>query len=336
MARQDSGTANRPDVSVVMPSFNHAPFLAEAIESVLAQDVALELLIQDDCSTDDSWQILQRFDDPRVIAVRTLRNRASHPRNFARRRVRGRYVAFMSSDDRWLAGKLRAQIEVLDAAPPRSLCFTGARLIGRQGEPVDIGWSFVSEIPDPAWLLRRFLDRGNCVCVTSAMLPTRFLDELGWFHPTLLHVGDWDLWIRALVRAEAVYSLPQMFTEARYLGGSDLSSNPTLRRRFEGESLAALDRFLERPGLKRFRSVFDPEHALRLPPVPFAAKRLWIVRRAMTAREPLCRLWGVSRYQALLRRRGYAWLSEKMFGRGALEDYDAESRASESRRPPTL
>jgi glycosyltransferase involved in cell wall biosynthesis len=47
-----------PEVSVVMPSFNHREFIQEAIASVLSQDVALELLIQDDCSTDGTWDLI--------------------------------------------------------------------------------------------------------------------------------------------------------------------------------------------------------------------------------------------------------------------------------------
>src|ERR1700732_2746785 len=52
--------------------------------------------------------------------------------------------------------------------------------------------------------------------LTSAMLPTSFLNRLGWFHPTLLQVGDWDLCIRALLRADAVFNIPQVLTEMRH------------------------------------------------------------------------------------------------------------------------
>jgi len=173
-----------------MPSYNHREYIEEAIESVLAQDVPLQLLIQDDCSTDGTWDLIRKIRDPRVEAVQSPRNRASHPRNFARHRVKGRFIAFLNSDDRWLPGKLKAQLERLKRLPASTVSFTSARFIGPDVPPADMQWFLECEIPNREWLLRLFFNDRNRVCLTSAVIPTTFLNRLDWFHPTLLQVGD--------------------------------------------------------------------------------------------------------------------------------------------------
>src|SRR5438270_2822518 len=184
-----------PEVSVVMPTFNHREFVGEAIESVLAQEVALELLIQDDCSTDGTWDLIAGLRDPRVHAMQSAHNRASHPRNFARRLVRSRFVAFMNSDDRWVSNKLKIQLDRLKQLPRNTIGFTGTRFIDAEGSPLDVGWSFAACVSGSDWLLRKFFDYGNCVALPSAVIPTEFLNRLDWFHPAMLQVSDWDLWI---------------------------------------------------------------------------------------------------------------------------------------------
>lgn len=311
---------------MVMPSFNHREFIEEAIESVFAQDVSVQILIQDDCSTDGTWDLIAKIRDPRVQAIQSRRNRASHPRNFARCLVQGRFIAFLNSDDRWLPGKLKAQLDALKRRPRKSISFTNARFIGPDGSAGDVPCPFASEIPSWDGLLRRFFDQGNCVCLASAVIPTAFLNSLGWFHPTLLQVGDWDLWIRTLLRADDVAYIPEVLTEARNLGERNLSGDPAMTLRTEGEIFAAMDNFLSPRALRRFRPIFDPTRAARLPPIPFAPKRILITRMAMLRMAPLIRKWGVHRYHALLRKPGYARLCRMMFGKEAVEDYDFISR----------
>src|SRR5262245_45660701 len=99
--------AQTPLVSVVLPSFNHAPFVDQAVRSVLAQTIAdLDLIVVDDGSTDDTADVVASVADPRLTLIRLPVNRARHSRNLGIHRARGRYVAFQNSDDVWLPGKL--------------------------------------------------------------------------------------------------------------------------------------------------------------------------------------------------------------------------------------
>src|SRR5258706_6333730 len=97
----DRETPFAPLVTVAMVTYNSARYLTEAIESVLAQEFEdFELLICDDCSRDDTWQIASRYDDPRIRAVRNEFNMGEYQnRNQALRLARGKYVMFLDGDD---------------------------------------------------------------------------------------------------------------------------------------------------------------------------------------------------------------------------------------------
>lgn len=100
-----------PDVSVLMPVYNAAPYLAEAIESVLSQKRAsFELLILDDGSADSSWSVIRRYSaDPRVRVWGRRHAGIASARNFLLKRARGRFVVNQDSDDVMLPGRLRHQ-----------------------------------------------------------------------------------------------------------------------------------------------------------------------------------------------------------------------------------
>lgn len=104
-------------VSIITPNYNCGQFIAETIESVLAQTYQnWEMLIQDDCSTDDSIKIAEEYAkrDSRIKIQRNSRNSgAAVTRNNAIRRSQGEYLAFLDSDDIWLPMKLERQLEFM-------------------------------------------------------------------------------------------------------------------------------------------------------------------------------------------------------------------------------
>ena len=95
-------------VSVIMPTYNCGRFIAESIRSVIAQTYTnWELIIVDDCSTDDTAERVAGFDDPRISYQRNTRNMgAALTRNKALREAQGRYIAFLDADDVWAPEKL--------------------------------------------------------------------------------------------------------------------------------------------------------------------------------------------------------------------------------------
>ena len=107
-----------PKVSVIIPTHNRAALLPRAVDSVLAQTYDdFELLIVDDCSTDDTPAVIAGFADPRVRAFRHDASRgASAARNTGIGEARGEYLAFLDDDDEWRPAKLEGQVQLLDAS----------------------------------------------------------------------------------------------------------------------------------------------------------------------------------------------------------------------------
>ncbi len=101
-------------VSVIMPTYNASKYLADSIESILAQTYTnLELIITDDCSTDNTRIILEEYSrkDPRVKVEYLKKNCGPGiARNKSIERAQGRYIAFCDCDDRWFPEKLEKQI----------------------------------------------------------------------------------------------------------------------------------------------------------------------------------------------------------------------------------
>ena len=105
----------QPLVSVVMPTYNHAQFIKEAIESVLSQSYRnMELIVIDNYSQDNTRQIVESFGDPRIKYHQFANNGIiAASRNYGITQAQGEYVAFIDSDDVWFGDKLKLQMEAL-------------------------------------------------------------------------------------------------------------------------------------------------------------------------------------------------------------------------------
>lgn len=119
-----------PLVSVCITTFNHAPYIGRAIESVQRQRVAfpIEIIIGDDCSEDATLSIVERYaaEDSRIRVLRAEQNQGMHL-NYRRTLLaaRGRWVALCDGDDFWSDDeKLARQIAALDASPEAGMCYT--------------------------------------------------------------------------------------------------------------------------------------------------------------------------------------------------------------------
>lgn len=125
-----------PTVSVIMPAYNGAAWIGATIDSVLAQDFTdWELVVVDDCSTDQTRTVLGGYDDPRITVIHAETNGGPViARNTGFAAARGRYIAGLDQDDLCKPGRLAAQVAYLDANPDTVLVATAADLL--EGESV--------------------------------------------------------------------------------------------------------------------------------------------------------------------------------------------------------
>lgn len=127
-------------VSIIMPSWNTGKFIAESIESVLAQTYTnWELLIVDDCSTDDTDDVVKPFlEDMRIKFFKNDKNSgAALSRNRAMREAQGEWIAFLDSDDLWIPEKLEHQIGFMEKHGYH-LSYTEYEKIDEEGTPINI------------------------------------------------------------------------------------------------------------------------------------------------------------------------------------------------------
>lgn len=103
---------SNPLVSVIMPAYNVSKFITETLNSLMAQTyVNWELIVVDDCSTDNTAEIIQSYNDNRIYYIKNdVNSGVAQTRNRALREARGKYVAFLDSDDVWKNNKLEKQV----------------------------------------------------------------------------------------------------------------------------------------------------------------------------------------------------------------------------------
>lgn len=181
-------------VSVVIPVFGRMGLLTRAIRSVLDQTHDdLELILVEDPSSEDAASILNEFNDDRITHIRNeTRQGVSTSRNLGIRISRGRYVAFLDSDDEWLPDKIEAQLEDLRRKTPSyHASYCGSERYDDEKMKV-IGHS---EFGRDGNLLSELLFRNYVGTTSSVLMQKECLNRLGGFDEKMLADEDWELWI---------------------------------------------------------------------------------------------------------------------------------------------
>lgn len=241
-----------PRVSVVMASFNHGAFVAQAIESVLSQSFTdWELVVTDDGSQDDTVAVIRRFDDARIKLRVLPENRgASVATNDAIGRAVGEYVAVLNSDDFFLPGKLERQVSYLDQNPVIGAVFGLPRFVDERGGPFRNKHNPLTGLFTPdnrkrdEWL-RHFFYHGNALCHPTVMVRRVCYETVGVFDPLLMQLPDLDFWIRLCSRYE-IHVLDEELTAYRILDREQNVSAPSREKlaRTAWESAGVLRHYL--------------------------------------------------------------------------------------------
>jgi glycosyltransferase involved in cell wall biosynthesis len=180
-----------PQISVIIPTYNRADLLREAIESVLEeQRVDLELIVIDDGSTDDTAAVVRRYlSDGRLRYVRQAKQGWSRARNHGANLARSQYVAFLDSDDRFLPGGLAAHWHILSDLRAPGVTIGGYEIIDERGQHLGERrpWE-EGDLTLAAWLFNCFGMPG------SAVVKRSWFEQVGGFDRDFAE--DWDLFLR--------------------------------------------------------------------------------------------------------------------------------------------
>ncbi len=178
--------AQVPLVSVTMSTYNHGPWIAQAIQGVLAQQCSFpfELIIGEDGSSDDTLEICQDYQrrHPGIIRLVTVERNTGSKANLRRQyeRIRGRYQALCEGDDWWSDPlKLQAQIDFLETHPECSLCFTRTRMVRLTATGLVEAGSIGPRVVRPCYEPRAFL--AGYYAHTSSLVFRRLAVYPEWF-----------------------------------------------------------------------------------------------------------------------------------------------------------
>ena len=193
-------TTRNPVVSVVIPAYNRAASVGEAIQSVLRQTYSdFELLVVDDCSTDGTRDEVRKISDRRVTLLESPRRLGpAGARNQGIAHARGAWIAFQDSDDEWLPRKLEMQMKRL-TAPDTNYVGSYCGLLALD-EPEEAPGSRLTPhyVPEP-WLrplegdILPTLLRGNVISTQTLVIRRQVMARQDYFDPDTTPVEDWDL-----------------------------------------------------------------------------------------------------------------------------------------------
>jgi len=207
-------------VSVIIPNYNHAHYLVQRIDSVLAQTVRnIEVLILDDASTDESMSVISRYaTDPRVRIIPGSVNSGSPFSQWNRgvRDARSEYVWIAESDDFADPRLLEVLVARLDANPRTVLAYCDSFRVNADGEVVEVYKDYYRKLDPQHWIkdfesagrdeVEQYLLRKNTIPNASAVLFRRSAYEQAGGATTELRLcGDWLMWIKMLMLGHLVY-----------------------------------------------------------------------------------------------------------------------------------
>jgi glycosyltransferase involved in cell wall biosynthesis len=188
----------RPTVSVVIPTYNAADLLPDAVKSVLAQTYRdFELIVVDDGSTDATPEVMEAYmDDVRYIQKEN--GGTASARNRGIREARGEYVAFLDADDVWRPTKLETQMGEHEADPTLAWSYTEVYLVDT--ESGDILFRKNRGRDQREGDVLRILIREGFITPSATVVRRDVFDEVGMFDESILVTEDKDLWLRIAAR----------------------------------------------------------------------------------------------------------------------------------------
>ena len=220
-----------PKVSVIIPTYNRAGLLPRAVNSVLAQTYRdYEIIIVDDCSTDDTQDVIRRFADAHVRAFRHSENSTgANARNTGIANARGEYVAFLDDDDEYMPDALEGLVALMDDSPAEVGYGYGLLALVNQSTGQSERISIIRNGDQRDDVLAQSIPTSTVPMIVRRSA----LKEIGGFNPNLTIGDDLDLVTRMSLSGYHVACLPKVVANAYWEHGyRRYSASPDLRRRF--------------------------------------------------------------------------------------------------------
>jgi glycosyltransferase involved in cell wall biosynthesis len=249
-------------ISVVLPVFNGAQFIDQAISSILEQTYpTFELVIVDDGSTDGTWEIIRKFSDPRIAAIRHETNLGLVPAlRTGIAQSTGDWIARHDADDLSASTRFQEQVDYIAIHPDVHLLGTWANVINDSGGSDGLTTRRLHH-PVEHVAIRWALLWNSAFVHGSVMIRRSTLEALGGYssESTVVPAEDYDLWSRLAERWKT-HNLPrELLAYRQTAGGMSATRTQEMASNAEGVSLRGIENLLRRPpgpiGLKTVRAM---------------------------------------------------------------------------------
>ncbi len=201
-----------PEVSIVVGAYNCGEFIQATVCSVIDQTFKnWELIVVDDCSTDDTYEKVKDMQDGRIRIIRRDSNSGlpAVARNEGIKTAKGKFIAFLDHDDIWFSEKLSVQLRYLEKNTDIGLASCSLRTISPDRR-YNNRLVTADKSGHPDYIYDKLL-RSNFIACSSVVVRASVLRDIGFFDetPEMVTVEDWDLWLR-IARKRKVVFIPEV------------------------------------------------------------------------------------------------------------------------------
>ncbi len=199
-------------ITVVIPAYNSARFIAETIKSALNQTLPPdEVLVIDDGSTDATGDIAKSFGPP-VRVIRTPNRKVSAARNRGTLEATSEWIALLDADDLWEPNKLERQMQELDRHPGADLCYSGRVVLVQDDDTTHLG--DIVAVPPAEEISEALLEQSRFP-PSAVIIRRSTLLAVGGFDIDFTHAEDWELWLRLRNRGAKFVCCPEPLLQYR-------------------------------------------------------------------------------------------------------------------------
>jgi glycosyltransferase involved in cell wall biosynthesis len=214
---EKEGIKNKPLVTVVLPCYNAALYVEEAVRSIMCQTYSnLEILLIDDCSTDNTSAILLRLaqEDKRITIIRNEQNlKLVKTLNKGIDEAKGKFIARMDADDISLPERIEKQVEFMLLHPEVDLCGTNYSIIDGKGNKIEASVTMPLTSKEIATALLFTCPIGH----PTVLFKKDTIQNLGKYDEKMINIEDYELWLRVAANG-LIVNLPEPLLKYRWHG----------------------------------------------------------------------------------------------------------------------
>ena len=270
-----------PKVSICIPNYNYGRFIGDAIQSALEQTYKnFELIIVDNCSTDNSEEVIKSFSDPKIRFYKNDRNIGlTRNWNTCLSLARGEYITLLHADDELTPNSIEKRVGILDKNPNVGLVYSSCIFIDGKGAvtgefyPYDRGYIMRGEDEFKRLVIHDYIS------VATVMVRKKCYEALGDFSEEYAYCTDWGMWLRIALNYNMSFIYEPLGYYRRH-GASGTGFN-LLNRKM---NIARMDQY------KMFKMIFSnlPSDKKYLAPFEQEALKKVSERMMRTAFEDFC------------------------------------------------